>query len=54
MVILSGGPLAGTEVDGSDWIVGARRYFATVDGAECTYWRFDQHQAVFEGMGRIV
>jgi len=54
MVLLSGGPLSSLEVDGSDWVIGERRYFVTDDGQDVTYWRYDQWQAVFEGMGRIV
>lgn len=52
-VMLSGGPLATIEVDATDWAIGARRYFVGPDGRDCTYWRYDQWQAVFEGYGRI-
>jgi len=52
-VTLSGGPLSGVEVDGSDWPIGARRYFVNSEGQEITYWRYDDKVAVFEGIGRI-
>jgi hypothetical protein len=53
MIVLSGGPLAGKEMDADGWVVGARRYFIDDSGAECTYWRYDDTTAVYEGMGRI-
>lgn len=53
IITLSGGPLAGLEVNDSGWEVGARRYFTLPDATECTYWRYDNATAVFEGLGRI-
>jgi hypothetical protein len=53
MIILSGGPLAGREINAPGWVVGARMYFVDDGGNDCTYWRYDHFTAVFEGMGQI-
>lgn len=53
MVILSGGPLGGAEIDASGWEIGARMYLITADGQDVTYWRYDEYQAIYEGMGKI-
>jgi hypothetical protein len=53
MVTLSGGPLAGRQIDGTGWDIGARQYLVTDEGHDVTYWRYDNDLAVFEGMGRI-
>jgi hypothetical protein len=53
MVTLSGGPLAGRQIEDADWAVGERRYFLTDEGEDCTYWRYDQFTAVYEGMGKV-
>jgi hypothetical protein len=53
MVTLSGGPLAGRQIEDADWTVGERRYLLTDEGEDCTYWRYDQFTAVYEGMGKV-
>lgn len=53
MITLSGGPLAGREINAPGWVIGARMYLQDDDGNDVTYWRYDATTAIFEGMGEI-
>ena len=53
MMTLSGGPLASRQIDAPGWVIGARIYLTDDYGNDCTYWRYNEDTAVFEGMGRV-